>query len=120
MTWVIVHVSATMFIFQWGPFMTKTTTDGVDTYVGMCYDLLNEMAATLNFRYVFSRRLSKSNISYYRVTVVGPLFAEIVNINATVRLFCSYTLVEPADLKWGDIKNGTYNGLIGQLQRKVS
>ena len=29
-------------------------------------------------------------------------------------------MVESPDLKWGDFDNGTYNGVIGQLQRKVS
>ena len=35
-------------------------------------------------------------------------------------LVCSYTIVETPDGQWGSISNGTYSGLIGQLQRKVS
>ena len=105
-----------MVIFQWVPFMTKTTTDGVNTYEGLCYDLLNELAARLNFRYEFFRRFPKSNT--YNLLKIK--LAEIVNFNVIVRLSCSYTLVEPADLQWGGFTNGTYNGMIGQQERKVS
>ena len=33
--------------------MQKTIIDGITTYRGLCYDLLNEMAASINFRYGF-------------------------------------------------------------------
>ncbi|KAK2172269.1 hypothetical protein NP493_975g02012 [Ridgeia piscesae] len=63
----------------WSSFMTKTITNGRVTYKGLCYDMLKEMAKTMNF---------------------------------------SYTIVEPPDGQWGVISNGTYNGVIGQLQHK--
>ena len=37
-------------MFQWGPFMKKTMINGEATYVGLCYDMLKELAATMNFR----------------------------------------------------------------------
>ena len=34
---------------------------------------------------------------------------------------CSYTVVEPPDGAWGvDLGNGTYNGMIGLVQKGVS
>ena len=33
---------------------------------------------------------------------------------------CSFTVTEPPDGQWGAFSNGSYTGLIGQMQRKVS
>ncbi|KAK2169681.1 hypothetical protein NP493_1182g00009 [Ridgeia piscesae] len=63
----------------WGPFMKKTIINGHATYVGLCYDMLKEMATTMNF---------------------------------------SFTVTEPPDGQWGAFSNGSYTGLIGQMQRK--
>ena len=37
--------------------MTKTITNGRVTYKGLCYDMLKEMAKTMNFRYSYDNYL---------------------------------------------------------------
>ena len=44
------HADSYCQLFQWAPFMTKKIINGQVTYVGMCYDMLKELAVKMNFR----------------------------------------------------------------------
>lgn len=72
--------------------------NGTTVLGGVVFELLKKISHELNFEYYYL-----SNV--YHISVL--------------KFLLRYTIEEPADGAWGIYSNGSWNGMIGMLQRKV-